>query len=74
MRAQEQNLNHAAGYEPRISQKHLLKSFAEKALAHVPGSAQVIEKHFNTDLIRPELIPAKPVDMIMHHGWDAATR
>lgn len=74
MRAQEQNLNHAAAYEPRISQKHLLKSFAEKALANVPGSQQVIDKHFNTELIKPELNPPKPIDLVMHLGYDAATR
>ena len=74
MRAEHQNMNHAAAYEPRISQKHLLKSFAQKALAKVPGSQQVIDKYFKTDLIRPELTPPKPIDLVMHHGLDAATR
>ena len=74
MQAQEQNLHPAAGYEPRITQKHLLQSFAQKALANVPGAKAVIDKHFNTSLLRPELKPAKPIDLVMHLGHDHSTR
>ena len=74
MQAQEQNLHPASGYEPRITSKHLLKTFAEKALANVPGSKAVIDKHFNTDLIKQELKPPKVIDLLMHLGHDHSTR
>ena len=48
---QHLNLHQSAAYEPRITQPNLLKSFAEKALANVPGSQTVIDKHFDTSYI-----------------------
>ena len=63
---QSQNLHHSAAYEPRVSNKTLLKSLAKAAFKNIPNSQQVIEKHFNTAPIQPELLPPKPKNLVFH--------
>jgi hypothetical protein len=43
-----------------------MKELAQKALKHIPGSAPLIEKHFSTDAITPELREKKPINLVMH--------
>ena len=52
--------------KPRVQSQHLLKELAQKSLKHIPGSAALLEKHFNTDPIQPELKKQKPVNLVMH--------
>ena len=62
------NLNfHAAQAEtPRVSSTHMLKSLAEKALKHIPGAAEAIQKSFSTTPIVPEIQPKKPMNLVYH--------
>ena len=63
---QDQNLHVAAAYEPRVSAPHLQKSLAQAVFKNIPNSQRVIEKHYNQAPIRPELLPAKPKNLIFH--------
>ena len=60
------NFHHAEADKPRIDSQNLLKELAEKSLKHIPGSAALIDKHFNQDRIKPELKEPKPVNLVMH--------
>ena len=60
------NFHHAEADKPRIDSQNLLKELAEKSLKHIPGSAALIDKHFNQDRIKPELKEARPVNLVMH--------
>jgi hypothetical protein len=62
------DLNHGAGYEPRVTSNTLLKSLAESALKNVPGSRQIIEKAFSTGpIVDPhKLLPNKPINQVFH--------
>ena len=63
---QSQSLHPSAAYEPRVSNKILLQSLAKAAFKNIPNSQQVIEKHFNTEAIQPELLPPKPKNLVFH--------
>ena len=62
------NLNfHAAQAEiPRVSSTHMLKSLAEKALKHIPGAQEVIQRSFSTSPIVPEIKAKKPMNLVYH--------
>ena len=62
------DMNIHAGYEPRVVSEDLLKSLAESALKHVPGSKQVIEQAFNKGPIHDphRLLPNKPINQVFH--------
>lgn len=60
------NLNHAEADKPTVSSRHMLQSLAEKALKHIPGSANVIEQHFSSKPIVPGIKNPKPINLIMH--------
>jgi len=64
------DLNHSAGYEPRVTSEHLLKSLAERALRNIPGSKQVIDRTFNRGPINDphRILPSKPINQIFHGG------
>lgn len=62
------------GYKPRIGQKHLLKQIAEAAFKNVPSAHPLFEKHFGTSMVPSGLKQAKPVNLVMHHGFDHSTR
>ena len=62
------DMNHHAGYEPRVASEQLLKSLATQALKNIPGSKQVIEHAFYKGPIRDphRLLPNKPTNEIFH--------
>ena len=60
------NLHVSEADTPRVQSQHLLKELAQKSLKHIPGSAPLIEKHFSTDPIQPELKETKPINLVMH--------
>ena len=64
------NLSHTVVDHPKISSAHLVKELAYQALKHVPGAKPLLDKHFNTDLIQPELRPKRPQNLMMHTGFD----
>ena len=61
------NFHHAEAHTPQIDNQNLLESLARTALKHVPGSAKLIDKHFSTDRIKPELKEEKIVNLVMYH-------
>ena len=60
------NFHHAQVDTPRVTSSHFVKQLAEQALKHVPGSADAIERAFSTKPIVPELLPKKPMNLVMH--------
>ena len=62
------NFHHSQASIASVSSKHLVKSLAESALKHVPGSEKVIEKMFSTKSIVPELQAPKAMNLVMHMG------
>ena len=60
--------NHHAAYEPRVSNKGLLKSLAESALKEIPGSQRVIDQAFNVGPINDphRILPTKPMNKALH--------
>jgi hypothetical protein len=60
------SLHVAEADTPRVQSQHLLRELALKSMKHIPGSASLIEKHFNTDPIQPELKETKPINLVMH--------
>jgi hypothetical protein len=62
------DMNHSAGFEPRVTSAPLLKSLAESALKNIPGSKQVIDRAFyNGPIIDPHrILPTKPTNQVFH--------
>ena len=64
------NFHQAEAEKPRVDSQHLLKELAQASLKHIPGSAALIDKHFNQERIKPELKEAKPINLVMHHAYN----
>ena len=66
------DFGHGAAYEPRVSSPQLLKSLAQAALKDVKGSEEIIEAHFNHHkTIQADLLPPKPINLVMHQGYNS---
>jgi len=65
-----QNISHSVVHDVKISSPHLVKELAYQALKHVPGAKPLLDKHFNTALIKRELRPKAPINLMMHTGFD----
>jgi hypothetical protein len=68
------NQHVSEGYKPRIGQKQHLKSLVESAFQHIPEAQPLIEKHFGSRVMPQGLTQPRPVNMVMHHGFDHSTR
>ena len=62
------NFHHAEAGRARVDSQKALKELAQASLKHIPGSAALIEKHFNQGRIKPELKAPKPINLVMHLG------
>ena len=60
------NFHHAEAHTPQIDNQTLLENLAKTALKHIPGSATLIDKHFSTEKIKPELKEKKIVNLVMY--------
>ena len=65
------DMNHAAGYEPRVSSASKLEALASAALANVPGAKKLIEDHFGRGPMKDphRLFPPRPRNQTLHLGW-----
>jgi hypothetical protein len=54
---------------PRIGHKQSKLAIARAALKHIPGSEQIIQKTFQTKPVPLELPIVKPIDQVMHTGF-----
>ena len=61
------NFHPAEARTARIDSHTRLEELATVALKHIPGSAKLIEKHFSTAGIEPELKEEKPINLVMYH-------
>ena len=52
----------------KVSTKELQRSLAESALKHIAGATELIEKTFSTEKIKPELVPDRPMNLLLHMG------
>jgi hypothetical protein len=56
-------------YIPRISDPELQAQLARAALAHLPGSEELIRKQFEPRPVPREIAPPVVQDLVMHTGW-----
>ena len=49
--------------EPQVS---VSKSLAQKAVQHIPGALEIVEKHFSTKPVFRNILPPKPVNALMY--------
>ena len=68
------NQHPSEGYKPRIGQTQHLKAIAQAAFQHLPHAAPIIEKHFGSRVVPKGLSQPRPVNLVMHHGFDHSTR
>ena len=62
------NFHHGEAEKVRISSVGKVESIARRALKHVPGGLQAIERHFNKGVIQQEIKEPKPQNLILHLG------
>ena len=61
------NFHPAQAHTAQIDDRSLLESLSKVALKHVPGSATLIDKHFSTEGIKPEIKEEKVINLVMYH-------
>ena len=62
--------HHQEGFRPRIGSRKNLRRLAQAALKNIPGTQELIQKHFDTIPVKPELTPVPQRNLIMHTGYD----
>ena len=71
MEHQHLDMNHAQGYQPRVTNKAMLKKLVQTAFKHIPGGAEAIKEHFPSGNVvdTHKLFPPKPKNLKYHLGW-----
>ena len=62
------NFHHAEVDKPRVSDVRRVESLARKALKHIPGGLEAIERHFNQAPIKQGFKEEAPKNLILHMG------
>ena len=58
--------NHKAGSELRISDPKMLYSLAKEVFKGDLRAEKIIQKHFEPQMIKPQLAQKKPQDLLFH--------
>ena len=62
------NFHKDEAIKPRISNVEKVESLARRALKHIPGGVQAVDRHFNKGSFISDLKEPKAQNLILHMG------